>query len=277
MDSVINFTVQLRPSLPEGNYTIIRSIQIDPNQVWVNYGQEVVGTADVRVANDESVVGVIQGALIIQTKLGLTDEETAAQIQENPYLQYFLRYESYRDEKPFDSSMMVYFRKRLKLKELSEINELIHGKYRKKSGSSKDKEDPGGSAGGRGNQGKLIVDASCAPADIRYPTDLSLLNEAREKSEHIIDRLHEPLKGKEKKVCTYRKKARRDYLKAAKRRKLSAKELRKAIGKQLRYLKRDLEHIHGPCQQKFFKTAEAKRVSGSSGHFRSVPTTESDV
>ena len=34
------------------------------------------------------------GALIIQTKLGLTDEETVAQIQENPYLQYFLGYES---------------------------------------------------------------------------------------------------------------------------------------------------------------------------------------
>lgn len=185
------------------------------------------------------------GALIVQKKLGLTDEETVAQIQENPYLQYFLGYESYRDEKPFDSSMMVYFRKRLNLGKLSEINELIHGKYRKKSRSSKDKEDKGGSDGKSLNQGKLIVDASCAPADIRYPTDLSLLNEAREKSEHIIDRLHEPLKGKEKKVRTYRKKARRDYLSAAKRRKLSVKELRKAIGKQLRYLKRDLEHIHG--------------------------------
>ena len=186
------------------------------------------------------------GALIIQTKLGLTDEETVAQIQENPYLQYFLGYESYRDEKPFDSSMMVYFRKRLNLKELSEINELIHGKYSKKSGGAKDKdkEDKGGSDGQSLKQGKLIVDASCAPADIRYPTDLSLLGEAREKSERIIDRLHEPLRGKEKKVRTYRKKARRDYLRAAKRRKLSAKELRKAIGKQLRYLNRDLKHIH---------------------------------
>ena len=99
--------------------------------------------------------------------------------------------------------------------------------------------------GGGDNQGKLIVGASCAPADIRNPTDLSPLNGAMEESEHIIDRLHEPLKGKEKKVRTYRNKARRDYLKAAKRRKLSAKELRKAIGKQLRYVKRDLEHIYG--------------------------------
>ena len=43
------------------------------------------------------------------------------------------------------------------------------------------------------NQGKLIVDATYTPADIAYPTDLSLLNEAREKSEEIIDAMHEPL------------------------------------------------------------------------------------
>ena len=40
-------------------------------------------------------------------------------------------------------------------------------------------------------QGQLILDASCAPADIRYPTDLSLLNEDREKTEAIIDVLYE--------------------------------------------------------------------------------------
>ena len=32
------------------------------------------------------------------------------------------------------------------------------------------------------NHGKLIVDATCAPADISYPTDLNLLNEARKKN-----------------------------------------------------------------------------------------------
>ena len=50
---------------------------------------------------------------------------------------------------------------------------------------------------GSENQGKLIVDTNCVPADIRYPADLLLLNEAREKSEGIIDVLHEPLKGME--------------------------------------------------------------------------------
>jgi hypothetical protein len=41
------------------------------------------------------------------------------------------------------------------------------------------------------NQGKLIIDATCAPADITYPTDLKILNAAREKTESIIDILHQ--------------------------------------------------------------------------------------
>lgn len=50
---------------------------------------------------------------------------------------------------------------------------------------------------------KLILDATVAPQAIRYPTDLSLLNEAREFSEQIIDRLYPetPLKRKPR---TYR-------------------------------------------------------------------------
>ncbi len=43
----INFTVDLRPSLPEGNYTVIRRIDIDPENVWINYGHEAIGTLEV--------------------------------------------------------------------------------------------------------------------------------------------------------------------------------------------------------------------------------------
>jgi len=205
---------------------------------------------------------IVLGALIIQEKLGLTDEEVVEQIRENPYLQYFIRYGEYRDEEPFEASMMVHFRKRLGLAELSGINELIHSTHcTRKSGSpstDKDKEDKGsGSGGGSEKRGKLILDTSCAQADIHYPKDLSLLNEAREKSERIIDRLHEPLKRDEKKVRTYRERARRDYLKAAKKRRLTSKELRKAIGKQLRYVRRDLQHIESLAEK-----SSIERLSG---------------
>ena len=40
------------------------------------------------------------------------------------------------------------------------------------------------------HQGKLILDATVCEQAIRYPTDLRLLNEAREFSEQIIDKLY---------------------------------------------------------------------------------------
>ena len=65
------------------------------------------------------------GALLIQQEYGYSDEETVLQIQENPYLQFFIGLPGYQDEKPFDSSTMVYFRKRLTAEKLMAINETI--------------------------------------------------------------------------------------------------------------------------------------------------------
>ena len=45
------------------------------------------------------------------------------------------------------------------------------------------------------NRGKLIIDATCAPADISYPTDLGLLNRARVHTEKIIDILYKQIKN----------------------------------------------------------------------------------
>jgi Transposase domain (DUF772) len=58
------------------------------------------------------------GALIIKERLGTSDEETVEQIRENPYLQYFLGLSAYSEQAPFESSMMVHFRKRLLSKHL---------------------------------------------------------------------------------------------------------------------------------------------------------------
>ena len=94
------------------------------------------------------------------------------------------------------------------------------------------------------HQGELIVDATCAPVDIQYPTDLRLLNEAREHIEAIIDGLYESVRDKlPKKPRTYRQKARRDYLNLSKKRQPSAKQRRQAIRKQLAYVRRNLAHI----------------------------------
>ena len=182
------------------------------------------------------------GALLIKERLGTTDRETVEQIRENPYLQYFLGFAEYCDEPPFHHSMMTHFRKRFSQEVLAEINDMIvanatHQASDVADESSEDDEDK------PSNHGKLIVDATCTPADMAYPTDLNLLNDAREKTEAIIDTMHAPFIGKQRKPRTYRQKARKDYLAVAKQKKPGYTTIRKALGKQLRYLKRNLKTI----------------------------------
>ena len=74
-------------------------------------------------------------------------------------------------------------------------------------------DDSNPPADGESNSGTLIVDATCAPSNIRFPQDVSLLDEARENAEQIIDTLQE--QSTEKKPRTYRNKARKDSLKYA--------------------------------------------------------------
>jgi len=83
----------------------------------------------------------------------------------------------------------------------------------------------------------------CAPADITYPTDLKLLNNAREKSEAIMDTLHKHMPKGTKKPRNYRQKARKNYLSVSKKRNPTKKILRKAIRKQLGYVRRNLKSI----------------------------------
>jgi len=193
-------------------------------------------------------VRIAIGALIIKERLGTSDEETVEQIRENPYLQYFLGFKEYKDEAPFHPTMFVHFRKRIGEKTLAKVNDAVTQKAaaQAQKGSEEragnDKDDGPGAAD-NSNKGKLIVDATCTPADITFPTDLKILNTAREKSEEIIDILHRPLKSKQKKPRTYRKKARKEFLSAAKSKKLSHSKRRKAIRKQLGYLKRNLKTI----------------------------------
>ena len=182
------------------------------------------------------------GARIIQAEYGYSDAEIPLQIQENPYLQYFCGYKAFDDSKPpFDPSMMVYFRKRLTPEIIGEINEMIIAAEQAKQAKAEETaEETNDSDDDDKNSGTMIVDATCAPSQITYPQDVSLLNQARECSEKIIDELH--VKG-EQKPRTYRKKAHKDYTSYSRSRKPKAKQTRKAIGKQLGYLKRNISSI----------------------------------
>lgn len=238
--------------------------QLDPENRWVKLSEIIPWDAieekyaELFPANcgmPAKPLRMALGALIIKEKCGFSDRETVEQIKENPYLQYFIGLKEFKTEAPFDPSLMVHFRKRLGVDTIIDINELIcKAKAKDENDDRKDDNDPEAQQpvdknatqetdNNSSNKGTLILDATCAPADIRYPTDLSLLNEARVKLEEIIDTLHKPLRGKRPKPRTYRQIARSEYLAIAKKRSPSKKQIRKAIGKQLRYIRRDLQVI----------------------------------
>ena len=185
------------------------------------------------------------GSLIIQTKFQYADRELVEQITENPYLQYFIGLPGYQEKAPFDASTLVLFRKRISAEMLMEVNEylLVHKDDDSNNNMppSVDSSDGNVTSKEDTNKGTLTLDATCAPSDIRYPQDISLLNEAREKLETIIYRYCKsyglPLPRR------YRRRARKDYLAFAKSKKHSAKKIRKALHKQLCYVARDIRYL----------------------------------
>jgi hypothetical protein len=197
------------------------------------------------------------GALYIQKRLAITDEEVVLQIQETPSMQYFCGYASYIPEKPFDSSLMVHFRKRITAEMLKTISEEALAEEAKKAIEKEkgdDDTDDGNDPPSNPEEstkdstpdpkGIMLLDATCCPSDIHYPTDLGLLNHARELTEKTIDALHAPLIGSGTiKPRTYRKKARKDYMSYVKKRRHTPEEVRLAISYQLRYVRRNITTI----------------------------------
>lgn len=160
-------------------------------------------------------------------------------------------YTEFSDEPPFDSSMMVHFRKRMTGDFIQKMSERIvdhknkddtHHSDANKSDGDRDNQE--GQPEPKPNEGKLLLDATCVPADIHYPTDIRLLNDSRERLEKIIDKLFKQVREPgEKRPRDYRRNARKDYLAIAKQRSKRDKDLEEAIGKQLWYLERDLKII----------------------------------
>ena len=179
-------------------------------------------------------------------------------------MQFLIGLHEFTMTPPFAQSSITNFRKYITEEMMSEINDELFRKGKfinpnddqsdddsdDDSSGNNDQRGGGNRTGGDNNEepprtankGELMLDATCAPAYIAYPTDVNLLNEAREKLEKIIDTLH-PYTAETVKPRTYRRNARRDYLRFAKNRKPSKKLIRRTIKQQLQYVVRDLDHV----------------------------------
>jgi hypothetical protein len=176
------------------------------------------------------------GALYIQENENFPDERTLEHIAENAYMQYFLGLTEFNPRPLFDATMMTWFRKRFSPEDIAKINEELYRRlHPPQDEPPRDKEC--------GNKGTLVLDATVAPSDIRYPTDLSLLNECREKTEAMIERGWEHSRRSGHKTSYNRKTARKSYLALQKQRKPRKKAIRRATRQQLGYVEKNLETL----------------------------------
>ena len=125
-------------------------------------------------------------------------------------MQFFLGFIGYFSKAPYQPSIIIYFRKRFSEEDHNWINELIAERCKAlvlevlASLLDDDSDDPDADSGEQilvvdfmkssgwpldKNWGTLTIDVSCTPAGITYPTELKLLNEARESIKWFIDYL----------------------------------------------------------------------------------------
>jgi len=195
---------------------------------------------------------LVLGVIIIKHIMKTDDRGVIEMIRENPYMQYFLGLEAFTYEQVMTPSLLVSIRKRIDLDVFESLTDNLITKGLKLKAGVKPEEvdpdtkdddnddDPGPHPGSRG---KLQMDATVCDADIKYPTDLDLLNESRQKAEELIDELCLKL-GIKDKPRTYRRVARKDFLNVSKMKRKPANVLRQAIRKQINYLKRDIRTIN---------------------------------
>lgn len=244
-------------------------IKLNPKNRWVRLGKlipwdeveegYVKNFQQIRRGGEARSARFALGTLIIKEQLNLSDRETVQQIRENPYLQYFLGEKQYNYDISLDASSLTYFRKRFSSESLRSLNRRIVSQY---TGENAIEPEEGvadqTSENGKMNEktdeeeetpkpcGTLIVDATCTPADVQFPTDVRLLHEGRRKLEGIMDHLQEGRRGKKPK--NYRKRANMDYKRFVKNRRPKKRQIRRALRRQLSYVRRDLSIVEGMRQ-----------------------------
>ena len=171
---------------------------------------------------------IIIGALLIKHKMGLSDEETIQAICENPYMQNMLGLSEFTSKPVFDPSLFVTIRKRIGVDDFNDMSESLlklqvelqekKEKEEREKREKKEKDENGRNDNNHpdnncssesrelvntnkessvsvdtkkdsGHSGLLKIDASCADAEVRYPTDLDLIHDGVEIMDRIIGRI----------------------------------------------------------------------------------------
>lgn len=249
---MIHYTSQYQTQFEE--FSNLCQLQLDPGNRWIQLGHLLPWDHMVAIYRKKFSPHLgspainprwVIGAFIIKHKLTLSDEETLQSISENPYMQFFLGLKTYHPKPLFAPSLFVEFRKKLGEQTFESFSKMLiqmTESPNRPGELSRPQSDQGETP--IPTKGKLKIDATVADQYIRYPNDLSLVNEARVKTEQMVDELFERLRNRlEVKPRTYRKVAHKRYLGQSKKKNASSSSIRKTLRYLLNCVERNLGHI----------------------------------
>lgn len=139
-------------------------------------------------------------------------------------------------ERVIDPSLFVDIRERLCGEEFDKFNKLVIGKSEMlkphqafvKRKSKPGKENGSNTDAGSTNRGTLKIDATITDQELKFPTDVDLLNTSRENLDRIIDLLY--IFGCDDVILrTYKRIARKKYLRFSIKRRKVNKEIRRVV------------------------------------------------
>lgn len=180
---------------------------------------------------------MVIAALIIKHKLSLSDEETILTIQENPYMQYMCGLTEYSDQPIFDPSLFTTIRKRITIEDINALTLELAKKAQKNKDKGDNDED--NTISGKTQPTDVKADATCADAEVRYPTDIDLIEDGSKYIDRIIDKVC-GIKKIRKPAGVERNRIRAIYLNVIKRKHKGSKLVKDALTRMLPLLYRDI-------------------------------------
>ena len=161
--SIFNFGKVLKVNLDK-NHELVKMEALVP---WDELVDAIASTYK-DTGRPSKSIRLMLGLLIIKHKYGIADEELIERLKGDIYFQYFCGFDSFIDGDSIpDSSSLTYFRKRLTPKILQKIENAIAIKLIKKLPKKR--------------RHSIMVDSTCMPANVTFPTDTKILSKTYEK------------------------------------------------------------------------------------------------
>jgi len=177
-----------------------------------------------RVAKDARLV---LGMIIVKHRKRLSDRDVVQEVSENIYVQYLCGFTHCTSKHVIHASTLSKIRGKVGAKFFEGFEGEVVEELRK---------------AGLVNGKTLMIDATVVPADITYPTDMKVVEQARVWLCKTIGELRKAFEIR-KAIRTYCRKGRAVFLKYQKKRKKSVKLIKKGVSALLRYVKRNMKQL----------------------------------